>query len=132
VTLDVGPRFGEQCFQNGSRRFLVESVFRWGGNGTERLLQEGHADALGPAHLLQRGRRPRFALHHLGKQGESDADDFAFLGQAGHGLIQEFLLVLALAAEVLGEFAEGPPKCRQHFSGVVCVEQIDSGGIVGF
>ena len=39
----------------------------------ERLLQERHADAFGPAHVLQRGRRPRPALHHLGEQGQAHA-----------------------------------------------------------
>ena len=40
------------------------------------------ADALRAADFLQRGRRPRLALHHFGEQGQPDADDLAFLGQA--------------------------------------------------
>ena len=72
--------FGQQGFQVGPRRFLVIAVFRRSGRRTERLFEERNADTLRTTHGFQGGRRPRFALHHLGKQDQPHADDLAFLG----------------------------------------------------
>src|SRR5438132_315817 len=44
------------------------AVLWWSGSRTERLYEERDADAFGPTNFLQRGGRPRLALHHLGKQ----------------------------------------------------------------
>ena len=132
VALDVAAGFGQQGFQHRPGRFLMVAVFGRGGGRTERLFEKGDADPFGAAHFLERGRRPCFALHHLGEQGQPDADDLAFLGQTGHGLFQELLLVLARFAAVFGKFAERPPKRRQHFSGVVRVEEINGGGVLSF
>ena len=87
--------FGQQGFQDGPGRFLMIAMFGRSGGRTERLFEERDADALRAAHFLERGRRPRLALHHLGEQGQPDGDDLAFLGQAGHGLFEKLLLVLA-------------------------------------
>src|SRR6266851_154483 len=108
------------------------TVLRWSSGRTERLLEERDADALGTAYLLQSCRRPRLALHHLGKERQPDGDDFAFLSQTGHGLIQELLLILAQVAAVFGKFAEGPSERRQHFSGVVQVEEICQRAVLPF
>ena len=65
--------FGQQGFQDGPGCFLVIAMFGWSGGRTERLFEEGDADALRAAHFFQRGGRPRLALHHLGKQGQPHA-----------------------------------------------------------
>jgi len=92
VALDVGAGFREQGLQHASRRFLVVAVLRGSAGRAEGLFEERDADALRAASFLERGGRPGLALHHLGKQGQSHGNDFAFLGQARHGLIQELLL----------------------------------------
>ena len=125
MALDVSAGFGQQGVQDGSGRFLVQAMFGGSGARTKRFLQERDPDPIGAAHFLQGCRRPRLALHHLGKQGQPDGNHLAFLSQARHGLFQELLLVFARFASAFGEFAEGPPKCRQHFSGVIQVEKID-------
>ena len=61
-------------------------------------------------------RRPRLALHHLGKQGQTDADDLAFLGQAGHGLFKKLLLLLgAFRWTFSGKLPNARPKAASTF-----------------
>ena len=85
----------------------------------------------GAAHFLERGRCPRLALHHLGEQGQADGDDLAFFGQPGDRLLEEVLLVLARASPMFsGKLAERPPKCHQHFLGMVEIEEIDGRGVL--
>ena len=85
-----------------------------------------------PPTAFRGGGRPRLALHHLGKQGQPDGDDLAFLGQAGHGLFKKLFLLLAQFRRVFRQFAEGPPKSRQHLLGVVGVEEIDRRRVLAF
>ena len=128
VALDVGAGVGQQRFEKGPGRFLVVAVFGRGRGRTERLLQEGHADALSAADFLQRGKRPRLALHHLGKQGQADTNDLAFLGQASNRLLKELLLVLADLVAGFWQGTESPAKCRQYLLGVAKREEIDEIG----
>jgi hypothetical protein len=121
-TLDVGAGYGQQNPQVGSGSFLVITMFGVRRLRRERLFKERDANALGAAYLLQGSWSPRSAFHHLGKQGQPDANDFVFLGQARDGLFQELLLFLADVTRVLGQFPEGPPKRSQHLLGVVKVE----------
>src|SRR5205807_785858 len=99
---------------------------------TERLFEERNADAFRTTDLLQGRRRPRLALHHLGKEGQTDADNLPFLSQAGDGLFQELLLILAHVVASFGELSECPPECRQDFPCVVRVEKIDGGEVLAF
>ena len=99
-------------------------VFGWSGVRTECLLKERNADPFRAAHFLERGGRPGLALHHLRKQSQPDGDHLAFLGQTGHGLLQELLLLPIRFAGVLWKFAKGSSKSRQYLPGVIHVEKI--------
>src|SRR6516164_9350549 len=117
MTLDIGARFGQQYLEDGSGCFLVEPVLRIGGRGREAIFQEGDANTLGAADFLQRGGRPEFALHHLGKESQPDADDPPFLGQAGYRLLQELLLFFG--QDVLRQFPKSTSKSSQYLSCMV-------------
>ena len=87
------------------------------GGGAEGLLQERHADALGPAHLLQGRQRPGPALHHLGEQSQADANHLALLGQPENGLPEEELLVPGYFARIrAGNSANARPNAASTFS----------------
>src|SRR5205085_2360181 len=94
VALDVRAGFGQQGLEDGPDCLLVIAVFGRGGGGTERFFEEGHGNALRATYFLQRGGRPRFALHHLGKQGQADADHLAFLGKSGNRLVEKVIVLL--------------------------------------
>ena len=116
--------FGQQVFQNRTGRFLVIAMFGGSRGRTERLFEKRDADALRYRPLaFSVAGRPRLALHHLGKQGQTDADDFAFFSQASDRLLEKVLLFLARFAEILRQGSEGPPKCRQHFLGMAKSER---------
>jgi hypothetical protein len=89
VALDVGPRFGQQRFQNGAGRFLVIAMFGRRRGRAKRLFEKDDADALGAAGRFQGSRRPRLALHHLGKQRQPHGNNLAFLSQAGNRLCEK-------------------------------------------
>ena len=69
-------------------------MFGWGGSGTERLFKECDADSFCSAHFFQRRWRPRFGLHHFGKQCQPNADDSPSW-DSPHSLVQERLLIFA-------------------------------------
>ncbi len=96
----------------------------------ERLFEEGDADPLRAAHGFQGGRRPRLALHHLGEQGQPDADDLALLGQAGHGLFQKLFLLLAQFA--FRKNTESSAKGCQHLFSVTKRNQVHQRTVLPF
>ncbi len=110
MPLDVGALLREQRLEDAASRLLVQSMIGWSGGRGEGFFEEGHADAFGPADSLQFRGCPRLALHHLGKQGEADADNFVFLGQTLNGLLQELLLVICEFADALGQDTECPSQ----------------------
>ena len=62
------PLSGKQSFQHRLGGFLVKAMLGRGGRGAEGLFQERDTHTLRAADFLERGRSPRLALHHLGKQ----------------------------------------------------------------
>ena len=68
-----------------------------------------------PPTAFERGRRPRLAFHHLGKQGQPHGNDFAFLGKPGHGLFEELFLFLALFRWLPGKSPKARPKAANTF-----------------
>ena len=119
------PRLGQQGFQHGLRRLLVQAVLGVGLRRAEGLLEEGHAHAFGAADLPQRRRGPGLPLDHLGEQGQPHRDDLAVLGQPGDRLIQERLLVPGQVGRPLGQRPVGPAEGRQDLAGMAQVEEID-------
>jgi hypothetical protein len=128
--LDVGAGFRQKGLQDGAGRFLVQPVLGVRRLRGEGFFQERDADPLGAAHIFQGGGSPRPAFHHLGKQGQPDANDLVFPGQAGHGLAQELPLLSAHRGGARRKSAEGTPKSRQHLPGVVEVEQVGQGRVL--
>ncbi len=88
------------------------------------FFQERIADSFGAAHFFQGAGSPRSAFHHLGKQGQPDANDFVILGQAGDGLLQELRGFPVDFVEIFRQFPKGPTEHRQHFFGVRKIEEI--------
>jgi len=132
VAFDVGPRIREKAFENFPRCLLVITVFGGSGARTEGFFEKRDTDPGGAAHFLQGGRRPCFAFHHLGKQCQTHGDDLTFLSQARDGLFQEFLLVFGRFPPAFGKLAKGAPECRQNFSRVIQVEQINQRAVLPF
>ena len=95
----------------------------------EGFLEKRNADSFRAAHLLERGRRPRLAFHHLGKQRQPDADDLPFLGQAGDRALQEVLLLPGHIFTIFRKRAKRLTESRQHFSGMTQVKQIRGGKV---
>src|SRR5204863_411781 len=60
------------------------------------------------------------------------ADDLALLGQAGHGLFQKLLLLLAGIGGAVGQNADRPAESRQHLLGVSNREEIGCRRVLGF
>ena len=92
---------------------------------TQTFLPGSDAHALGAADFLQRGRRPRLALHHFREQCQPDADDLAVLGQACNGLLEKLLPVPWSDRRSFGQCAKRPAKRGQHLLGMREIEQID-------
>jgi hypothetical protein len=107
VPFDISPRFGQEGFQHGLGRLLVQPVLRRGGGRCKRLFEEGYANAFGAAHFPERGRGPRLALHHLSEQRQPHGNDLAVLSEASDGLIEEG--VLLWGEFLLRQSSEGPP-----------------------
>src|SRR4051794_25699803 len=97
---------------------------------TERLFQEGDAHALGAADITHGCRGPGLALDHLSEQSESHRDDFAVLGKAGDGLIEEGVLLLGDVTRALGQVPVCSPECSQHLPSMAGIEEINSGGVL--
>src|SRR3954453_21050761 len=97
---------------------------------TKRLFQEGDAHALGAADITQGRRGPGLALDHLSEQSESHRDDFAVLGKAGDGLIEEGVLLLGDVTRALWQVPVGGPECSQHLPSMAGIEKINSGGVL--
>ena len=84
-------------------------------------------DSLRAADLLERGRGPGLAFHHLGKQSQPHRDDLAVLGKPGNRLIQKGILIAVRSPRLLGQRPVSPPECHQHFPGMAGIEEIDEG-----
>ena len=93
VAFDVRAHFGKQRFQDLTCGLLMEMVFRICFPATECLFQKVDADAFCPADLVQRGRNPRLALDHLGKQGQPHRDHLAILRQARGDRADKLVLI---------------------------------------
>src|SRR5436189_2757475 len=99
----------------------MQAVFGRSRGGTKSLFQEGNTDSLRAHNLFQRCGGPVSPFHHLGKQRQTDADDFSLLSQGTNRLLQELTLLAVHFARGLGQSAEGPPEGRQDLSRVVQV-----------
>jgi hypothetical protein len=121
VALDVGARFRQQGFENGTGGLLMQAMLRIR-LCTERVFQERHADSCGAADFFQRPGRPRFALHHLGEQGQPHTDNLAIFRESRDGLAQKSFLVVGHVAVQFRQLAERLPEGGQHFAGVVEIE----------
>ena len=124
MALEIRAGIGQEGLQHGLGGLLVIAVFRWSGGGTKRLLKEGDADALRTAYFLQGRRGPRPGFHHLGKQGQADADDLVLPGQASNRLLKKLFLVLADLGAILRQGTESTTECRQHPVGVAKRENV--------
>ena len=125
MTLDVRAGIGQQVFQNGPGRFLVIAMLWWCGGGTERLFQKRHAHALGTADFLQRGGVHGLPFIISANRASRTQMTLPSSAKPGDRLIQEGLLSLVISPRLLGQVAESPPECRQHFSGMARIEEID-------
>ena len=120
------PRPGSRAFRTAWAAFWCRRCSGGAVGGAEGLFEEGDADALGAADVLQGRRGPGLALDHLGEQRQPHRDDLAVLGQPGDRLIQERLAGPAVSSDgLLGQDAVGPAERRQHLAGVQQVEEID-------
>src|SRR5262245_7156520 len=90
----------------------------------KRFFQKGDSQTCRATYGFERRGRPRFVLHHVGKEGQANANDLAILSQPRDGLLQELLLVLGrIAADWI--FAIGSSKSRQHAPRMIEMKQID-------
>ena len=132
LSLDVGAALGEQGFQDGLGRLLVDAMVGRGSRGAEGLFEERQADAFRAAHLPERGRGPRLPFHHLGEERQAHGDDLVVLGQSRDRLIQERLVILAEIARGFGQRPVGPPECHQDFPGMTGIEKVHQGAVLSF
>ncbi|HEX3657035.1 MAG TPA: hypothetical protein VHV55_14565 [Pirellulales bacterium] len=132
MALDVGARFRQQGLEDRPGRLLMVAVFGRGGGCTECFFKEGDAHALGASDRLERGRRPRPALHHFGEQGQPDADHLAVFRQSSSGLIQKVLVVAASIARLGWQPTVGATKRRQNLARVPQRKQINGLEVLTF
>ncbi len=126
------PDSGNRRLEDCTSRFLVQTMLGRRGRGAERLLEERDPHALGAADLNQRGGRPRLALHHFGKEGQADTNDFAIFGQAVDRLLEKRVGLGCRIAVLLREASECAPEGTQDFLGVIHVEEIDQADVAAF
>lgn len=78
----------------------------------KRLFQKRDSHTGRAADFLQSGWHPRLAFHHLGERCQANTDDFAFLSQASHRLLEEVSLFCRDLAGVIRQDTKRPSKCR--------------------
>ena len=95
----------------------------------DHILEEGDADAVDAADLVERLGGPGAILDHLGEQGQPHADDPPPLRELVDGLVEELVLILAHRVGIVGERAVPPAERGEDGAGVLAVEEIDGGHV---
>ena len=129
ATSDHRVIVGEQALQHIAGCLLVVSIPGRGIGLAKRLLEERDAHAGRTADFFQRRGRPILVLQHLGKKRQPHRHDFPVDRQARHGISDEMPLFFGHRDGIIGKPAIGPPEQRQHFGGVLDVEEIEHRGV---